>query len=486
MSTTAISAATNIQIPLGANIIITAQVTPPPQPVPPTVNAGPDQAITLPTNTVKLQGIVTYSDAPGPQQSIAWTQTGGPTGVVFSPATSVNSVAMFPGAGVYTLRLTATDGPLVAYDEMLVTVNSAIIITPPPAGGGKAYHVTNTAQFLSVCRTQANPGDSVYCAAGNYAPDANGLRGDPGNSFGHVFGGDPNNPVYILPEPGQIPIFTTELALYSVIGATLRGLHFGSGGSIYATIQNWVQPYGARCSKLVFDSNVFSGPQQRYGFLLISGDFLTAIANTITCTGQGGSTDHGIYCSGGTGNQILNNIVSGTSGYGIHNYDEDGINIDHPLVQGNTVFGSRLRSGMIVSCGGSSKVLGAQFIKNIIYGNAQAAFDLSSYGAAMAGIALQNNTTYENTLAGITGNQNLVGGASGMKNIFYEKTLIDPAAGLGAGDIILTDNVEWPSPVVYGNITHSGDIVVDPEFVNAASGNFALKPGSPATGYGAL
>jgi RHS repeat-associated protein len=90
---------------------------------PPSVEAGQDQTIDLPTNQVTLNGTATDDDLPvGSTLSIAWSKVSGPGAVTFSNATGLATSASFTAAGVYVLRLTATDGALSTSDDVQVSV----------------------------------------------------------------------------------------------------------------------------------------------------------------------------------------------------------------------------------------------------------------------------------------------------------------------------------------------------------------------------
>jgi glucose/arabinose dehydrogenase len=91
----------------------------------PVVNAGPDQAITWPASQVALDATVTDDGLPDPPGALtyAWTQVGGPAGVTFGTPGAEDTTATFPGAGTYTLRLTADDGEFLGTDDVVVTVN---------------------------------------------------------------------------------------------------------------------------------------------------------------------------------------------------------------------------------------------------------------------------------------------------------------------------------------------------------------------------
>lgn len=99
---------------------------PPPTNLPPMVSAGPDRAIQLPA-AASLDGSVSDDGLPTPPGvvTVAWSQTSGTGTVTFANRNAVDTTASFPGAGSYTLRLTASDGERSAFDEMKVDVTSA-------------------------------------------------------------------------------------------------------------------------------------------------------------------------------------------------------------------------------------------------------------------------------------------------------------------------------------------------------------------------
>ena len=106
----------------------------------PVANAGPDQTITLPTNTITLSG--SGSDADGTIASYVWTQISGPASYNIvnpnSPFTDVSGLA----EGVYQFELQVTDNSgATGTDIMQVTVNSAANI-PPVADAGTDKTVT--------------------------------------------------------------------------------------------------------------------------------------------------------------------------------------------------------------------------------------------------------------------------------------------------------------------------------------------------------
>ncbi len=120
----------------------------------PTVNAGADQLITLPTNNVTLTSIVTDDGlAPGTATlTYAWSRASGPGTVTFSNATAANTTATFSAGGAYTLRLTVSDGALTTNDEINVIVNSA-----PTANAGPDQLISLPNNTATLAGTGADP-----------------------------------------------------------------------------------------------------------------------------------------------------------------------------------------------------------------------------------------------------------------------------------------------------------------------------------------
>jgi len=109
----------------GVTASATMQVTVNPAavvPGPPSANAGGDQTITLPTNSVTLAGSGTESN--GTIGSYAWVKTSGPTpGTITTPGQAQTTVTGLV-QGVYTFQLTVIDNSgITATDVVTITVN---------------------------------------------------------------------------------------------------------------------------------------------------------------------------------------------------------------------------------------------------------------------------------------------------------------------------------------------------------------------------
>jgi hypothetical protein len=100
----------------------------------PVVNAGPDQVLSA-TNApiaVQLSGTASDDGQPNPPGTLAisWSQVSGPGQAWFDAPSQTNTIAYFPGAGAYVLRMTASDGALNASHDVTVTIQHPTSTTP--------------------------------------------------------------------------------------------------------------------------------------------------------------------------------------------------------------------------------------------------------------------------------------------------------------------------------------------------------------------
>jgi parallel beta-helix repeat protein len=90
----------------------------------PVVSAGSNQSITLPA-LASLNGSATDDGLPaGSALSRAWSTVSGPGAVTYGSVNAQTTTATFSAAGVYVLRLTASDGALSTYADVSITVNA--------------------------------------------------------------------------------------------------------------------------------------------------------------------------------------------------------------------------------------------------------------------------------------------------------------------------------------------------------------------------
>lgn len=95
----------------------------------PSVSAGPDQTIALPA-MANLTGKATDDGLPdGSTLVTTWSEVSGPGTVTFGDPAAQSTTASFSAAGVYVLRLTASDGELSSTDDVTITATKS----PVPA-----------------------------------------------------------------------------------------------------------------------------------------------------------------------------------------------------------------------------------------------------------------------------------------------------------------------------------------------------------------
>ena len=146
----------------------------PPPNLPPSVNAGPDQAVFLP-GTGNLDGTVTDDGVPNPPAAVTtyWSKVSGPGTVTFANPSSVDTTASFSVDGSYVLRLTAEDGELTGSDELTVTVQpvgaTQVLNIPIRSGADDAEERYNG-------NVQLNSSDLDITADGTRFMRAVGLR----------------------------------------------------------------------------------------------------------------------------------------------------------------------------------------------------------------------------------------------------------------------------------------------------------------------
>jgi parallel beta-helix repeat protein len=126
---------------------VTIIVNPAPN-VPPTVDAGVNQTITLPTNSVTLTG--TAGDTDGTVVSYLWSKTSGPSTFTITTPTTISTTVTGLVAGTYIFQLLVTDNlGATATDTITITVNPAPNI-PPTVDAGVNQTITLPTSSVTV------------------------------------------------------------------------------------------------------------------------------------------------------------------------------------------------------------------------------------------------------------------------------------------------------------------------------------------------
>lgn len=99
----------------------------------PVVNAGPDRTLALPAETLTLTGTATDDGLPiGSTMTFQWVAVVSPGVVTFGTPTALETAATFSDPGLYTLRLTASDGAQQTSDTVNVSVGGTAPVGNAP------------------------------------------------------------------------------------------------------------------------------------------------------------------------------------------------------------------------------------------------------------------------------------------------------------------------------------------------------------------
>ncbi|MBL6448895.1 tandem-95 repeat protein [Fulvivirga sp. 29W222] len=125
----------------------------------PTVNAGPDKNVTLPTNSINLTG--TASDSDGSIVSYSWSIISGPIATLANQNTTTVTVSDLT-EGSFTLRFTATDNDGGSKsDQAIITVNPAATNQVPTAEAGSNLSITLPTNFVTISGSGSDTDGSI-------------------------------------------------------------------------------------------------------------------------------------------------------------------------------------------------------------------------------------------------------------------------------------------------------------------------------------
>lgn len=262
--------------------------------------------------------------------------------------------------------LAAIIGSLLVFIVAVTGAEAATTYNVAPSGtdSGSCALVSPCASVLYATSLTV-PGDTILLAAGTYGPQAATID----------INGSAGLPITIQGQPGAIlsrPLNATagqqwdallnlpNNAWFTVAGLTLIGMKgrsddiattfaggTGSGDDTQAELidRNYGHPDGF-LANITITNNIIS--HSTSGCLKLGG------GNTVTnniftdCGRSGHTTSHGVYCAGPT-TDIKNNVVNGTSGWGIHCY---GATVATDTIKNNLV-SNAANDGILVTGSGS-------------------------------------------------------------------------------------------------------------------------------------
>jgi hypothetical protein len=132
--------------------------------IPPIAKAGADQNITLPTNSVTINGSAS-SDPDGSIAGYLWTKISGPVQFTLGNTTTASTIVSNLTAGVYSFQLKVTDNlGAIALDTIKVIVNAAAVNQPPVANAGADITLTLPTNLVNLNGSASNDPDGTISA----------------------------------------------------------------------------------------------------------------------------------------------------------------------------------------------------------------------------------------------------------------------------------------------------------------------------------
>jgi hypothetical protein len=149
---------------------------------PPVANAGTDITITLPTNSVTLDGVASR-DSDGTIASYAWAKVGGPSQFNIANAGSATPIVGGLAAGVYVFRLQVTDDKgATGTDDVNVTVLAANLGPVANAGADISITLPTNSTTLNGGASSDPDGSIVTYAWAKISGPATFTIGNPGSA----------------------------------------------------------------------------------------------------------------------------------------------------------------------------------------------------------------------------------------------------------------------------------------------------------------
>jgi hypothetical protein len=325
-------------------------------------------------------------------------------------------------------------------------------------------------------------GDTLYVRGGSYQENEIWLR------FDHQTSADKY--LTIMAYMNEIPVYSNgdRPFIVEMPYVEIRGLHFTNGKSINAV---------KGCDGVKIIGNRFSGSGYGWAAISVEGSDVVMQGNRIELNGNiVGTQGHGIYAAQGKNIRISANFVSGTSGYGIHIFDQRRSGdteprvIENVLIEYNTCLNSLDRAGIIVAAQSlDATARNVKIHRNIVYGHAGNGITVIDQ---VSDVDVFNNTVYNVNVNGIhaDGEDGIYIGRGVqwvriMNNIVWMNRQTGHHVAMeNAIDVLLSNNLYWPAPARLLNLTDLKSIISDPIFVDTGANDFNLVDGSPAIDAG--
>lgn len=344
--------------------------------------------------------------------------------------------------------------------------------------------------FDTPCRTMTRTlakmrgGDVLLVRGGEYDENEIWIRGD--------FGATALKPISIENYGDETPLFSNggRHVIVDADHVRIKGLRFTNG--------KFIASVNCHAGTQII-GNKFTGSGWTWAVISVEGSNITVAGNIIAIDGNlQGSQGHGIYVHQGHDIDVVGNEISGTSGYGIHVFDQQQVGENTVRetrdvnISDNVLHDSRERAGIIVAAQSpGSFVDGVRIIRNVSYGHAGDGIRLID---DVRNVEVFNNTVYRIDTDGISwnGHDGIYVG-SGVSGATLVNNLIDLAdearsnhvtVDVLAAIVSLDHALFWPPPSRIFGTQPIGVVLDDPMFVDGNAKDFRLREGSAAIDAG--
>jgi hypothetical protein len=364
----------------------------------------------------------------------------------------------------------------------LPSVNAETFYISTTGSDGNNGSISSPWHTISYAWGHSGGGDTVFVREGTYTENEIWLHMNrQGNGIENQFW-------TLKSYPGESAVFTNANIIIEDSYVRIEGLVFRGdirGNSVIKAV-TWSDVIHEHIEIL---DNKFIGPQ-KYPPLNFIGNNSVIQGNTVDITN---SQSHGMYIMHGSNNVVRNNYVKGMYKYGIHIYDEEKyqseghVSIKNLLVENNTVVGSQISSGIIISAGESTslgiKIDSIIVRNNIVINNNDDGITIRYYGS-VRNVDIINNTVYGNGEYGIRISAYDVDDVMIKNNIFSSNSKDQINVSSSLNNLVVSHNLYWQPSSVGSGAVDDYAVYQDPLFVDVEGGDFHLRAGSPAIDAG--
>ena len=222
---------------------------------PPVANAGPDQTITLPTNTVNLDGSAS-TDPDNNIISYQWTKVSGPASFSISNANAIQTQVINLIEGVYEFVLKVTDaGGLFAFD----TVKVMVVNQSPACTNCKIVFVSNRDGNNEIYSCNVD-GSNITRLTNNTGTDDQPAWSPDGAHIAFISDRSGNPELYIMNADGSNVVRRTFSGSYSGNPAwSPDGTRIAFSTLNNGSLNIWVVGATSGSPSLLFDTPGFDG-----------------------------------------------------------------------------------------------------------------------------------------------------------------------------------------------------------------------------------